>query len=235
MKIDYTIIASDDNTMYYDFLHLITKAWNDVINYKVFFIHICDEDGDIEETEYGICKKIKKIDGINSGFMAQNSRFLAYKFLPDKNLLCSDIDMLPISKKYFNNLVEDIPDDYMLFQRINGYQNYPMCYFASKGDNIINLLEIEEPNVFFKKMWNFENGSWFTDEHYLKNKIDTKKPNKIIFKNRNFMEKRIDRGNWFYKEIIPNIADLYIDSHLPRPYFDHKQSIDLLLHNIKNI
>ncbi|NBU98037.1 MAG: hypothetical protein EBS19_07480, partial [Spirochaetia bacterium] len=100
MNINYAVVGSDDNPLYLDFWPLVSKVWKNNIGVTPVLGLISNEDSDITETEYGLIKKFKKIDGISSSLQSQIVRLFLTKFLDGYSLI-SDIDMLPLSKDYF--------------------------------------------------------------------------------------------------------------------------------------
>ncbi|NPV13124.1 MAG: hypothetical protein HPY57_15260 [Ignavibacteria bacterium] len=231
MNIDYVVISSDDNPLYKDFYPIVSAQWNK-LGYKVFYLNITNNETDINETKYGLIKNIKVIDGIDSGFQSQNVRLFATSLLRDKNLLMSDIDMLPLNGNYFRDKAKNLPDNKLLFYSGQPYSNvpfYPICYILGKGQTFVNLLEIEKDYVsFIMKMRSYSNMDWNTDEKYIYNTIN--KFNRIgkceILRDRDF-KNRIDRSNWTY-DINKLKESYYIDSHLLRPYNKYKKEIDIL-------
>lgn len=231
MKIDYVIISSDDNKLYYDFYPIVSKQWNN-LGFEVFFIHITDRETDIEETEFGLIKKIKAVDGINSGFQAQNARIYSSVLLNNKNMLISDIDMLPLNRDYFIDKADKIEDDKILIYSGQPYGNvpyYPMCYILGNSKLIKNELDIECDYIkYIDLMKKYSKMDWNTDEKYFYDKM-INSPNKVVF-NRKFGldSKRIDRGYWKY-DIDLLKSNYYIDSHLLRPYEKYKNEINKIL------
>jgi hypothetical protein len=100
MKIDYVVVGSNKDPMYLDFWPIISKVWKEVFNITPVLGLICNESVDFQEDKFGLIKKFKTVDGIESGFQSQIVRFSLINHLSGIILL-SDIDMLPISKNYF--------------------------------------------------------------------------------------------------------------------------------------
>lgn len=229
MNIDYIIISSNDNPLYYDFHDIVIEQWCK-LGFKVFFAHITDIDSDIINTNYGLYKKFKSVNNIDSGFQSQVVRMYIPTLLPNKNFLISDIDMLPLNKQYFLDRSDNIPDDRILIYSGQPYDNvpyYPMCYILAKGEIFKNDLNINmNYNDFIIKMSKYSNLDWNTDEKYFY-QTTLSSENLIILRDRNF-KMRLDRGNWYYDQ--KKLMDgYYIDSHLLRPYNQYKNEIDKIL------
>lgn len=257
MNIDYVIISSNENPFYKDFYEPVSSAWNH-FGYKTFMIEVCDEESDIFETKYGIYKKIKKVEG-NEVLQSQVARLFAFNLIKDKNLLISDIDMMPLNREYFENRAKNIQQKDVLVYSGEGqgkyYPFFPMCYILANSNTFSNILGISDMSFldFINYLENVfapdpVNGTiWNRDENFLFNKLlDT--DNKVILKDRHHQESRICRAaSWGYdEERLKNGG--YIDSHLLRPYncpigdrdplrvanpnLDHKKEIDKLLNII---
>lgn len=231
-KIDYVVISSDDNSQYKDFYEVVSKQWNK-LGYKTYYINITDVDDEVEN-EFGIIKKIKRVDGIPSSFQSQVVRLYSCNLIFG-NLLISDIDMLPISKKYFNELNIDLNKKNIILSSGQPYSDvpyYPMCYVISNNETLKKTLQIEDFSFeeFCKYLVSNYGIKWNTDEHFMYDKMSMNK-NILIEKNRNF-NNRIDRCKWTY-DITKLNEGFYIDSHLLRPYNENKEEINNLINKIQ--
>jgi hypothetical protein len=73
--------------------------------------------------------------------------------------------------------------------------------------------------------------AWNTDENFMYDRFQNHQENLVIKNDRDF-SRRIDRSNWIYSiELLKN--GHYIDSHMLRPYNEHKPKIDKLVYEIK--
>jgi len=232
-KIDFVVISSDDNPLYKDFYSIVAKQWYK-LGYKTYYVNITNENSFIEN-EYGIVHKIKSLESVSTGFQSQVVRLFVSNLVNDKNLLMSDIDMLPINKDYFENIAEELqPDKIILYsgQPYGDVPYYPMCYVLGNSNLLKHKLGIE--NMSFDEycsfLCQFYGIKWNTDEHFMYDKLNKYSENLIIKRNRNF-KNRIDRGSWFYdsKKLEKNY---YIDSHLLRPYSEYQSQINKLLKEI---
>jgi hypothetical protein len=238
MKIDYVVIASDSNPLYTDFYAPVSKVWNH-FGYKTFMLEICDEESDIYETEFGIYKKVKSVSD-NTALQSQVVRLYANRILKNKNLLLSDIDMMPMSIEYFENRSNDLPSDKILLYSGQPYKVnpfYPMCYVLANSDIISNALGITDKS--FKEFVDYlsENYKgdtkwgtiWNTDENFMYDKLSNYKD--IILLNDRDPNRRVNRVNWGYDdEKVKN--GYYIDSHLLRPYKQYKGDIERMVNLI---
>ncbi len=237
MKLKYAVISSDSNPEYLDFWPYVAKAW-ERIGIEPILLYI-DKLPPSEETQkYG---RVIYLESINEWTIAQQAqciRFWAAKLL-DAPFIISDMDMLPISKEYYNKGVEELGDtglvsyssDIIKYRWYRTNPQYPMCYLAGDPKSFINILEMNEDNhkSFLRRLMSM-NIRFGTDQKFFYNQS---------IKNRNIHIKHLERG-WIEekyatgrldKVIWPKTdynAESYIDCHLPRPYSSNKNMCDLL-------
>lgn len=238
MKIDYAIVSCDDNKLYSEFWEPVKKLWFELIGIKPLLVKISNNN-EIHEYNDCIIHNLKKVDGVDTGFQSQIARMYVTQFYQDKVCLTSDIDMLPLSKKYFVDNIEKYNEENLIILSSDAYKNinrYPICYNAAKGKlfkEILNLPISFEEYVFNLKNYN---QGWDTDELYFGFKVNSYfNQDKIVKLNRGWENgratNRIDRVNWNY-----NLNKLksfgYIDSHSLRPYNVYFNEINRMLDNI---
>ena len=238
MKINYAIMGSNENPMYLDFWPIISKTWKEVFNITPVLGLICDEDSDFIEDEYGLIKKFKTIEGIDSGLQSQIIRLWLTKELTG-NMVITDIDMVPLSKQYFIDQIEhfDVSKIYSMSTdnaECNNNKEFPMCYNISDSQLFAKMLELDNTWVEFANKLHSMNFGWTTDQNYLWLKLQeyrNNNPNDVVLLNRGWSrgaDRRIDRLWWSYD---PNLvrSGYYIDSHLLRPYNENKEEVNKLI------
>lgn len=235
MKIDYVCMGSTDNPDFLDYWPVVSKVWYKKFNIIPVLGLISNEDGDFEKTEYGIIKKIKKPEGASDVFCSQIVRLFLPKFL-NGTILVSDLDMLPLSKKYFVDDIEKYDNNkFIIFsshnEQVQGVNQYPMCYIAGSNQT---YSEIFNYNLNFDDFVNsISDKCWYGDQLFLYNETQKFDKNRLEFPHRVWGHScaRIDRGNWKYDESLLRNGE-YIDSHLLRPYKNHKDAIDTVVNII---
>jgi hypothetical protein len=236
-NIKYAIMGSDTNPMYLEFWPVVSKIWKEIFGIIPVLGLICNEDSELYEDEFGLVKKFKNIDGMNSGLQSQIVRFYLPKYL-DGVCLISDIDMLPLSPIYFEtNSQTQTEDNIILYSSDNPEclrdKQYPMCYFSAHSKLFPKVFDINLEWEEFCKHLLIRNEGWFTDQRYLYDKVNeyNDKTKNVIFLNRGWNPMaidRIDRISWRYDEDkVKNHG--YIDSHSLRPYSRYKNTIDELI------
>ena len=239
MKIDYVILSTDSNPLYYEFWDVMKKIWIEHIGIKPILVRLSDKDEIIDNNNH-IIHNLKSVQSIDTGFQSQICRMFVTKFYPNKTCLISDIDMLPINIDYFNNTTKQFDENSMVIFSSDAYAGsvrYPMCYNAAKGGVFSEILSLDDYNFesYVNKLVG-RNEGWDTDELYFSECVNTYQGNiKIVKLNRGWISghavKRIDRTSWVYdREQIHT----YIDSHLIRPYSSYSKEINELISLILN-
>jgi len=232
MKADYVIISSDDNPLYKDFYPIVAQRWKD-LGYKTYYLNITDNTS-IDCNEYGVVHKIKKVEFIPTSFQSQVIRLFSSNFI-NGNLLMSDIDMLPISKDYFNKYDNELENNNIILYSgqpygVNPY--YPMCYVLGHSTTLKKYLNIDKISFeeYCKVLSEKIGIKWNTDEHFMYESLQPYKQF-LRIKQRDFT-RRINRPDWIY-DTEKLSQGFYIDSHMLRPYSMYKDKIDKLISDIK--
>jgi hypothetical protein len=235
MKIDYAIVSSDKNPLYLDFWEIVRYAWIK-IGIKPILVFISDKD-DIEIHDDYIIHSIKEIENINTGFQSQISRMYISRYYKNSVLLTSDIDMIPLSKSFFNNITNDIEDTNLAILSSDAYGTgrYPICYNVAKGKTYCDILDSDcSFEIYCKKLETFGWG-WNTDELYFGLMVDKYDQNKIVKIKRGWgtgiADRRIDRVRWSYNIEKIN-SGFYIDCHSKRPFGLYKNELEKLISRI---
>jgi hypothetical protein len=244
MKIDRVIFASNGNKNYLEFWPTVSKAWKSFGVTPTLIYADANDDG--VNHDCGEVVKIPKIDGLNSAFIAQNSRLLAPALFDDEVCIISDIDNMPISKEYYFNPIKDLENDKFVIYRPNvcSSNQISIMWNAALGSTWGEIFKIKSLNDIINTLryWypaNYKpfkgeghaDSTWFTDQVLLHKYVQ-------YFKNEN--ENRIfelnDNESGFYR--LDRLCDdskhstsfdlngNYSDFHMPRPYSQHKAAID---------
>ncbi|MBK0378202.1 hypothetical protein [Mucilaginibacter segetis] len=236
MKIDRSIIATDNNSFYYDFWPLTSRAWR---NFNIEPTIAVIGNVNINPL-YGTILNIPEIINIPSGFIAQIIRFIIPCFFPNEVCIIGDIDMVPLSNNYFQKQISNYHDDQIIIYSSDAYktpQRYPMCYIAAKGkyfQQIIGLDNIDYVSIetFIKNLYAL-NLKWDTDELFFTKQLcqSTLIKNTIFLKRggwKPYARRRIDRENWNISK-FSLFFNKYIDAHCLRPYNSHYNKLKPLI------
>jgi hypothetical protein len=246
MKIDKAIVSSDSNPMYLDFWAIVSKMWSVKFGITPVLLYFGDNVENIS-TEYGEVIQIPILDGIPVSTQAQCARIWYAGQCGEEVVITSDIDMLPLSPKYYVDPLIDIDDDkYVHLNPLNGNTYFPMCYNVGKSSTLKEILDIDTSfEDFMNKLIVFSKGKerslnvdglsalWFLDEIYTTAKVNEYRnvnPDRIIPIIRSGGQNgyRIDRPTWGYDLNLVK-ENYYYDSHSVRPYVEYKDTIDMLV------
>jgi hypothetical protein len=235
MKITYALMGSNNDPTYLDFWPIVSKVWKIFFNITPVLGLITNEKEEIIYDEYGIIIKLNPIPNYSEGLLSQLVRFYLPKYLKG-NCVISDIDMIPLSKKYFiDDLLKYNNNDFIIMSshhpQTKDIKQYPMCYVAGNSEDFIQLFNLEDDWITF--ISKIPNMGWYTDQIHLHNIITNNKKIEFKFPKRQggFYENRIDRVNWTYDvEKLKN--GYYIDCHSLRPYKKNESEINKLINYI---
>ena len=229
MKIHYSLMGSDMNPFYLDFWPVVSRVWKQKFNITPVLGLICDEDSDLYDDGYGLVKKFKPGNYFNIGNQSQLVRLYLSKFLSG-NCIISDIDMIPLSKKYFIDDLKKFKKEDLIVMSSNhpmdGPNQYPMCYVAGNSTTFNKIFKTDVSWNSF--LGSIPDNGWYTDQVFLYESINKYKSRNLKFPFRSFFNDRIDRSGWNYDENLLKNGH-YIDSHLLRPYCEYKTQIDKLI------
>ena len=232
MKLNYALMGSNLNPLYLDFWPTVAKVWKEVFNITPVLGLISDEESEMYDDGNGLVIKLKSIEGYDSGLLSQLVRLHLPKYL-NGNCIISDIDMIPLSKKYFIDNLEEYTNDDFIVMSSHHYQvfnqnQYPMCYVAGNDTIFKKLFSLNDDWVSFIK--NIPAQGWYTDQLYLYDVINKNNDVNYKFPERNggFDINRIDRSWWGY-DVNKLKEGFYIDCHSLRPYSQYHNEINTLV------
>lgn len=231
MIIDRAIVSTDENSLYYEFWPMVAKGWRNIgIEPTAAVI------GSVNlNYAFGKIIRVPQIDGVPNGFIAQVIRFIIPCFFPEQVSIIGDMDMIPLSKEYFQNTTQ-YSDDAILVFSADAYIDqvrYPMCYIAAKGkyfQQIIGLkdLKLKTISAFIRDLYALGKG-WDTDELFFAAKLHASPlfDATVLMKRggwKPFARNRIDRGRWRYSKAAL-FRDQYIDAHCVRPLHENRHAL----------
>jgi len=250
MQIQKVIHSSDDKDYYLDFWPIVSKIWKLKFKIEPVLIHFGIKE---VSTEYGTVIRPGILPNVPINVQCQLSRYWLPLTEPDTIWMTSDIDMLPISKKYFIDAISSISDDKFISMNHDIHEhhpniNYSCCYNVAKGSTFMEILKSSHIWIEFMKgdFWKNDNTNhspngltekfphWSIDEKWSSQFINQFDRSRIVHLARDcgkHMCRRIDRDRWEWnKESI--LSEYYFDCHCIRPYANHKQEIDAIVEHI---
>jgi hypothetical protein len=234
MKINYALMGSNQSP-YYGYWEPVSKVWKEKFNVTPVLGYITNRNTDLYEDKNGcLVKEFAKVDFCSEAFQSQVVRLFLPKFL-DGVCIITDIDKLPLSKKYFIHDIEKYEEDDLIVFSSNhpstkDINQYPMCYVASHSRIFSEIFNLNNDWEIFLK--NIENIGWYSDQVFLYESIKKYNYPKLKLLEREWThENQVDRTVWNY-DPQKVINGHYIDSHLLRFYHDFKEEIDNLINLI---
>ena len=241
MKIDFVLTACNLNNHYLSLYPYVVRIWKEKFNLDCHLVLISDEIPDFLKIYADKIILFKPIDGINTIFIAQVIRILYPCLYDNKNILITDVDIFPISYKYFIGQIENFPDNNNIFVSYrDSYLKQNMlsiCYnLANSGtwQDIFNIKNIDDITKKIKDWYDPKYDGkkncpgWFTDQKNLYQYVMLWKVNNpqklIILKDNNTKFNRLDKRQRKYivsnfSKVLEDIKNgVYSDYHSIKPY-----------------
>jgi hypothetical protein len=250
MKIDYAIVSSDTDPYYLEFWPIVSRIWKVKFNITPVLFLVHDNPSVRVTEEYGKVVYFKPVDGVPIHIQAQCSRYWYPQFEPDATWITSDIDMLPISKRYFIDSIRDIPNDKFVNMNARQVALFPCCYNVATGKTFKEVLGLTDDYSQYLRETNWldikydhtpQNRGvlmrfWGADEAHCNRKVrEFPDQSKFVLTKRHDRPPRdtcplrVDRQYWDRWNPSQVESEFYIDAHLPRPYSKFKPEIDRLV------
>lgn len=242
MKIDHVILSSNDNPDYINFWPIVSEAWS-LMGVEPILIYTGEKNIKLKGNIINF--NSKKLD---SAFVAQNIRILFPALLENKNCIVSDIDNLPLSKKYFLDSVIKFADDSFIIYRpeacppnmISMMWNLANSSTWKEIFKIENIKDIHRKlNRWYNYKYSVRGKAWYTDQIKLRkyvNKFAINNHKRIILLNDDELNfKRFNRTELdeHFKIMKTKPESIFSDFHMPRPFIDYENIIYEVYENYK--
>lgn len=224
MKIDIAIMSADDSCSYTQFWEPVSLVWNVKFGIRPKLIYFGDKE---LSTKYGDVVKVDPLDKIPLYFQSVWARFWYTTLEPELVHITSDIDMFPVSKKFFINDLYQYSGD--LYVHLRGaWRPLPACYHAAKGKVFKEVLSFPDTfkesceEVFYSDCHSFfhnGNAKWGLDESYTTDKLLNSKNSKVVLMNRGL-------GGTTGRKVPGRNLEGIADYHSDRPYSSKRKNID---------
>lgn len=237
--LDRVILATDSNNKYVQFWPSAAQAWQEIVGVRPTLAVIGKKEEIVVDETLGDVIYFEPIEGVPTSLYAQCIRILLPALFPNDVCIVSDIDLLPLQKKFFTKYIHKAAQDSFVIYRSRHYwwwkKRIYMNYVAAKGatfGEIFNVHKLEDiPHII--RLWYSLNIGWATDEMMLYRYVHTfEQQNKKRVKRLGFARsghKRISRTkNCKYDEKKLKKGK-YREFNCPRPYYDYKQKIDKIM------
>ena len=183
----------------------------------------------------GTVVRFPQIEGVSTALHSQVIRLLLPALFPGDVCLTTDIDMLPLSGRYFRASLRGQVDDRFVVYRDRAYapniKRYPMCYVAALGRTFSEVFGIETLGQIEERVGQWSRGGegWHTDERMLFESLKAwpEAPTRLARLGHR-TRRRVDRHHWRFSPTRA-LLGMYIDAHLPRPFEAAREQILPLL------
>ena len=178
MKIDIVLTACNLNNYYLNLYPCVFKVWKERFELDLYMILISETipDNLLEYKKFIIL--FKPIPNINTTYIAQVIRILYPALFDNLNVLITDIDILPISKKYFFTSIEKYSEDNFIAYTNRYLKNnmIAICYNVANSNiwkKILGVNNIEDiDNILIANYNEKYTGTkncdgWYTDQQIL--------------------------------------------------------------------
>jgi hypothetical protein len=249
MKIDFVLTAVNNNSYYYNLYPYVSKVWKERFNLDLICIFIGEEIPQILEKYKENIILFKPIENINPIYIAQLIRILYPALFENKNILITDMDIIPISKYYFLEHLKNINEDYFITytDRYIKQKMYAICYNVANSNiwkKIFNINSINDIKNFLIKYYNKNYDGrkncdgWYSDQKLLYKYLQNYEK-LIILNDKQLNYKRLDgKGSIKLKYILDNIDNIvnniedYSDFHILRNYHKYLYIINKIIDKI---
>ena len=161
MKIKYALMSSNANPEYLDFWPVAAKAWLDVgITPVLFYIPDHAEDAPISQVmpadvPGSEVHTIPHLPDVNIVLQSSLLRFWGSCYYPDDIVIVSDIDLLPLSRRFFTDQLADVADNCYVHLRCVPGGHGPLGLRNIPGNQVTEI-----PNMrYLNACWHAGNGN----------------------------------------------------------------------------
>lgn len=255
------ISASNNNPDYLEFVPVYIDFWLKINKVsRITFIpriFLIMEEIPPHLEKYKRFLTLVNIDDLDSSFAAQNIRTLATVDSACDFVITSDIDMIPLSGKFFTCLTETAKTNRFSFvvgRDVLSSGQFPICYNIASpliwekliGKNLVQLKlsdRVSKLGNQLNQIGNYDGSKggsgWYFDQEfvYLQAKKNFENKNVILLNDNETGHRRLDRArhrSFIPIFLIPMIAlGYYADYHLPRMNFFMRHFLKLLIKVVK--
>lgn len=243
MKLEGIVGACNDHPTYIEFVPLFIQAWKKLFPEALVRVYYIGTTlpAFLEPWKESI-EVFPPVPGLHTAYQAQTIRLLAPRHLPVSGaVLISDIDMLPMNKKYYEKAAEAVTESTFVTSRPRMSDMFAMCYclatpntwsavFGTKS--MADQLLAWKPSVYTGSPKDY---AWFTDQRIL-GRHARAYANLVSLKDADLLFNRLDRihPHLFNENNRANLkqriqAGIYHDYHALRPYSTYKEQNDFVL------
>ena len=165
------LTAVNVNKQYYQFIPFFIKSWKKIFpDIIIHIILIADEIIDELKPYSDYIKLFKPIENVSTAFTAQIIRILYPALLKEAKggILITDMDMLPMGKKYYTEQIKDISNDKFICYRpltCVGPKEMVICYNIAYSNIWSDIFNIKNENDIINTLKNISSNNIYEDVH----------------------------------------------------------------------
>lgn len=252
MKIDFVLTAGNLNHHYLQLFPLVHQVWKKRFDLDCYLVFIGESETlpNYLENYREFIYFVNPIENLNDIYVAQVIRLLYPVLFPDKTILITDLDILPVKKSYFTDSIQYLHQDtFVTFtDRYQKQEMYAICYNIAKGKIYGDLFELNENKrnlegiISFLRLWYHSEydgkkncKGWYTDQKQLFKFFEKYLGKKKILKDKDIGYKRLNNRSRDkekiiknFKVILSNIED-YSDIHCIKPFSKTKKYLEKMV------
>ena len=180
MKITKVILVCDDNPHYYQFANDVYDIWKYYIKIEPHLFILTNDKTKIN-MDFGdrMVQYINPVKNIPTEFQSKVIRLLLPSLFEKDITIITDIDMIPLNRKFFKSYLKYLNDDFF----VRYFQNYQMCYNCASGEiwkRMFNINSITEIKTKILEWYKEHNGSRTADQFILHKHLQENNDNKLI-------------------------------------------------------
>jgi hypothetical protein len=250
------VLVSCDNESYAQMFPLVKEAWQRVCSYECIVVYVGNELPPIlkkeQEKNNSSVFLFKPVEGVHSTFQTQCIRLLWPCLMENETVLISDMDIAPLSKGHFVDLLLDYSEDQFITytDRYKKQKMFAMCYnvaHCKKWKEIFCVSNEDEIKEKLKNWYSSVNSydgkkncvGWYTDQIQLYNHVINREDVKILTDNETGFN-RLDKKD--KHELLGSLGlkkqevqqGLYTDFHFIRPYKKFHKVMEILVRSAYN-
>ena len=258
MKIDRVIFCLNNNPVYTGLWNPISRAWKLKwgITPTLMFVGTEDElkSHDLSK-EYGEIVRLNPVPEVvvnpSLDWSATWALFYGASLFPNEVVTLMGLDQLLLSDTFLKEIAtnDKITHDAYIVSLADAYKDlpgiFPSAWHIAKGETFKKIYSIEETwEAEVKKVFSQREKYprlipykwWGLDEAYSSEVIRTKISEYPILMYNMFHSywypSRLDRGGRLEYSVTDLRNGRYSEAHLPRPFENHKEYIDQLIHDL---
>ena len=229
------LTAGNLNDHYLQIFPLIHKVWKKRFNLECYCVLISKTIPDYLKDYKENIILFDPIEGLNNIYVAQVIRLLYPVLFPDKTILITDLDIIPVKKEYFIKPLEFVHDNTFVTytERYKKQEMYAICYNVAKGKTFQKMFGISTKEEIIKKLKDWYNDDytgkkncpgWFTDQKKLYEHFEKYNDYKSVLQDKKIGYKRLHNRARDKEIIVKNLDKIldnieeYSDIHCIKPF-----------------